>query len=100
MKKLSLACALSAAALGLTAAMASAAGRPASPSLNETVKGAQPTFTWTVPAGETVQSILIAPNKHSDDGVLSESMDVGEVAGKTATTTRPASSRPATTTGS
>jgi hypothetical protein len=82
LKTLTLACALSAAAVLLTAPVASAAGVPVSPAPNETVEGPQPTFRWTVPAGETVSDILIAPNRHADHGVLSESMDDGEVTGK------------------
>lgn len=78
-----LACALSAAAALLCAVIASAAGVPGSPAPNETVDTPQPTFTWSIPAGEKVSDILIAPNNHRHNGFLSESMDDGAVSGKT-----------------
>ncbi len=79
MKKLVLVCALSAAAVLLYAVLASAAGAPVSPAPNETVDSPQPTFTWMVPAGDTVDSIVIANNKHTHNGFLSQSLDSGEV---------------------
>ncbi len=84
MKKLTLACALGAATALLNAGIASAAGVPTAPAPNETVTGPQPTLTWTVPDGETVSDVLIAPNgKHNHSGVLTHAMDDGQVTGKT-----------------
>jgi hypothetical protein len=83
LKKLTLACALSAAAALLAAANASAAGVPLTPAPNETVTSPEPTLSWTVPHGESVSDILIAQSdKHNHSGVLTEAMDDGQVTGK------------------
>jgi hypothetical protein len=83
LKKLVLACALSATAVLVAPAIASAAGVLASPAPNETVKGYHPTLTWTVPDGEIVSDVVIAQSKHTDHGFLSEAIDDHQVKGKT-----------------
>lgn len=82
MKKLTLACAISAAAVLLNAGIASAAGVPVKPAQNETVTTPQPTLSWTVPDGETVSDVLVAnSNKHNHEGVLTQAIDDHQVKG-------------------
>ena len=84
MKKVSLLCALGAAAFQLSPRVAFAAGVPVAPGPNETVNTPQPTFTWTVPDGETVSDILIARTASTTTTASStHAMDDGQVSGKT-----------------
>jgi hypothetical protein len=81
---ISLACALAACTALLGAASASAAGVPMSPVAGDTVDTPHPTLTWTVPDGESVQSISIAQSsKHDRFGRLTQAFDGAEVSGKT-----------------
>jgi hypothetical protein len=82
-KKFPLVCALSASALLLSSAIAFAAGVPVTPAPKETVDSPQPTFTWTVPAGEKVSDILISENNRQHRGILDQAIDDGQVRGKT-----------------
>lgn len=83
MKKLSFVFVLGASALLICAAAAFAAAVPVSPAAKATVSSPHPTFTWTVPAGETVSDILISNTNHNDNGFLDRAIDDGQVSGKT-----------------